>query len=257
MAGRMGPKGRARAGLRDWARKVRSGLARRRSQGARYMRMGSSMATAMARVHTFKRVGEPAVITSFTAPTYAQLNGNTSLLTSINATVDQFILRASQVRGAFTFNLSQAANITDITNLFDNYRLVRVKLMFNLSSNSSDVSGSNGFALPIINYCYDPDDATVPPSRTTVLENGYCQTRRLDKPFSITLTPRAQQSVTGGTGGGGGLLPTGTWLDCSSPAINHYGLKFWIDQFPFDAAANYTYALTITPVYYIEAKNVI
>lgn len=258
MAGRMGPKGRARIGLRDWAKKVLSRPARRPTRGARFMRMGASMASAMARVHTFKRVGEPVVLQTLAAPTYVGIQGNTDLLsTTVSGLADQFVTRSCQVRGAFRFNLSQASNISEITNLFDNYRIVRVKLMFNLSGNSGEISGANGFPIPLINYAYDPDDNTAPAARTNVLENGYCQTRRLDKPFSITLTPRAQQSVTGGVGGAGGLLPTSTWLDCNSPAIQHYGLKFWIDQFPFDSTAQYTYALTITPVYYLEAKNVV
>lgn len=255
--GRGGPKARARAGLSEWARKVRAS-GRRRSAGARFMRMGSSMATAMARVHTFKRVGEPLVIQQqASAGTRATILGNTNMCQSAGVSADQFLANCSSVRGAFRFALQQAANITEITNLFDNYRIAKVKLMFALSSTESTVSGASGAPMPIINYAYDPDDDSVPTSRTSVLENGYCQTRRMDRPFSITLTPRAQQSVVGGTGSAGGLLPTQTWLDCNSPAIYHYGLKWWIDQFPYTSSVDGVYGLTITPIFYIEAKNVI
>lgn len=214
---------------------------------------------AMARVHTFKRVGNPVVITNSTLPT-ARVNvqGNTDIIAAAGAVAagaDPAIATASQVRGAMRFCLEHAANRTDITNLFDNYRIAKIKLMFNFACSDATIA-NNQFCMPIINYCYDPDDNGTPADRTAVLENGYAAVRRLDRPFSLTIVPRAQQSVVGGGVAGGGLMPTSSWLDSGSPQIYHYGLKFVIDQFPFLAADN-TVALTITPVFYLEAKNVI
>lgn len=251
----MGPKGRAsnRRGVRIV--KVPTYVAPYRG-GQAIRRLGSSsMANALARVHTFKRVGEPVVISNLVTGR-AGTFGNNDVL-NIAATTDQFVPGTTQVAGAFRFALAQASNVTEITNLFDNYRIVRVKLMLSLSANNGDLVGAaSTLPIPMIHYTYDPDDGTVPASRTGVLENGYCRSRRLDKPFSITVTPRAQQSVVGGVGSAGGLLPTSTWLDCASPAIYHYGVKFWMDQFPY-TSTDKQFALTITPVYYLEAKNVV
>lgn len=251
------PSGKAFARAGQRSKSYRSRPPRRAFRSAFLRRIGSaSLATAMSRVHTFKRVGEPVVIESLMGTNRAQAVGNTDLL-SVTAGQDAFLANSSFVRGAFKFALSQAANISEITNLFDNYRIVKVKLMFALSATESSSAGSAGYPMPIMHYCYDPDDNTVPATRTAVLENGYCQTRRLDRPFSVTLTPRAQQSVVGGIGGAGGLLPVNTWLDSGSPQIYHYGLKFQIDQFPHDATKDHAYGLTVTPVFYIEAKNVV
>lgn len=231
----------------------------RRRMGRRLQLAGSrSLAGALARVHAFKRVGEPVVITNNTAVTRINVQGNTDLLGGPGApvaTADSFIASASQMRGAFRFCLSQASNISEITNLFDNYRITKVKLMFAMSV-SEATSANSQLPMPIINYCYDPDDNTVPASRSSVLENGFCKTRRMERTFSVVVTPRAQQSVVGGTGGAGGLLPVGNWLDSNSTAIYHYGLKFWIDQFPYASTDNLI-ALTVTPIFYIEAKNVV
>lgn len=229
-----------------------------RRVGRTLRRMGSkSLAGALSRVHTFKRVGEPVVLTQTTGAARVLLEGNTDLLQpGITAGADSYIASATQVRGAFRFCLAQAANITEITNLFDNYRISKVRLMFALSGTEAGIQGGNALPAPIMHYCYDPDDNTTPASRTAVLENGYCKSRRLENVFSVDITPRAQQSVVGGAGGAGGLLPVGNWLDSSSPNIYHYGLKFWIDQFPF-ATNDRSYCLTVTPVYYLEAKNVV
>lgn len=246
---------------------ARSSVAMRRKNTL--LRGPSSLTAIMAQVHTFKRVGEPVVIANngaFRASAY----GNTDLLAgsgTIVASGDQFLQTNynSQVRGAFRFCLQQAANIAEITNLFDNYRISKIDLMFNFTNNGQDIqlspatlpTGTGMSAIPIMHYCYDPDDNVTPASRTTILENGYCETRQLAKPFTLTLTPRAQQAVVGGTAGAGGVLPLATWLDSNSPQIYHYGLKFWIDQFPYNNNVDYTHALTVTPIFYIEAKNVI
>lgn len=240
-------------------RPMQRGRAARRRVGRALLLGGSrSLAGALARVHTFKRVGEPLVITNSTAAARINVQGHADLVGGSGTpvgTADSFIAAATQLRGAFRFCLNQASNISEITNLFDNYRITKVKLMFAMSATEA-TSGNSQLPMPIMNYCYDPDDNSVPPSRSSVLENGFCKTRRLERTFSVVVTPRAQQSVVGGVGGAGGVLPVGTWLDSGSSSIYHYGLKFWIDQFPFASSDN-AIALTVTPIFYIEAKNVV
>lgn len=257
------PVGRNSRVMRRVGRYSRGGPIRRvrQSTAARFLRRIASptMSAAMARVHTFKRVGNPVVITNSTLPgTRAIAQGNADIIAGAGALAggpDTSIATASQIRGAMRFCLEHAANRQDITNLFDNYRIAKIKLMFNFACTDATLT-NNQFCMPVINYCYDPDDNGTPADRTSVLENGYAAVKRLDRPFSLTITPRAQQSVVGGGAAGGGLLPVGNWLDSGSPQIYHYGLKFVIDQFPFLAVDN-TVALTITPVFYLEAKNVV
>lgn len=247
---------KAFAGLAGWARAMN----RRPSRGGRALKMGSgSFSNALARVHVFKRVGQPLVITNSTAAARINIKGNADLMGGAGAptaTAGAFYGNTSQVQGAFRFCLAQASNITDVTNLFDNYRIAKVKLTFACSFNSAEPSAAVG-PIPMINYCYDPDDNQPLPNREKVLENGYCVSKRMDKTFSVTLKPRAQQTVTGGLAAAGGMLPTNTWLDCDSTQIYHYGLKIWIDDFPYNAATSDLFGFTVTPTFYLEAKNVI
>jgi len=224
-----------------------------------------SLAGAMSRVHMFKRVGLPLVITNTAAAPYAAVHpsSNATMLTGVGAlagSADDFLASHSQQRGAFAFTLSQASAISEITNLFDNYRISKVKLTFMFSYDNSTgggaASGTPTLAAPVMHYCYDPDDNQTPASRIDVLQNGYCKTVRLTNQHTITVTPRAQQPIVGGTGAAGGVVPLGQWFDCASPLIPFYGLKFWIDQFP-RGAADSQYCLSVTPTFYIEAKNVV
>lgn len=254
-----GPRYRKGAGRLGWnGRALTYG-----SSASRRLFLGGSksLAGAMSRVHTFKRVGEPLYIINNNAAGYT-LSGNTDMVAAgaqlaFNNTPAG--MNSRQILGALRFCLSQAANITEITNLFDNYRISRVKLQISFTANSAP--GSTGpnpgiTAIPTMHHCYDPDDSVVPGGRIAVLENGYCKTVKLDRMISVVVTPRAQQNVVGGAGGAGGLLPTGTWLDSASPAIYHYGLKFCLDDFPYIPTDGMA-ALVITPTFYIEGKNVV
>lgn len=257
----MSPKGRARTGMKRWARRIVRSLPMRRGRSIGY---GSSLGPTLARVHTFKRVGIPLTITTSPAVATAPgIAGNVDMIASGAqiALSTGVLANTHQLRGALRFALSQASAVQEIVDLFDNYRIRKVKLLFTLSYNSAPSSADGGqttvvgaSSLPLMHGAYDPDDSTVPPDRTAVLQNGYCKTFPLNRSFSVTVTPRAQQSVVGGFGGAGGMLPVGTWLDTNSQSIYHYGYKFVLDDWP--SAALWNMGLTITPTYYIEAKNV-
>lgn len=265
----MNAKGRARAGLSAWAKAMRAkGFARGPSPIIRrpgQIGYGSSMGAALARVHTFKRVGTPLTITTSPAVgTAPGIAGNVDMIASGAqlALSTGVLANTHQLRGALRFALSQASAVQEIIDLFDNYRIRKVKLLFTLSYNSAPSSADGGVgtvigasSLPLMHGCYDPDDSAVPNDRAVVLQNGYCRTIALNRSFTVTVTPRAQQSVVGGTGGAGGMLPTGTWLDTGSQNIYHYGYKFVLDDWPSSALWNM--GLTITPTFYIEAKNVV
>lgn len=224
-----------------------------------------SLAGALSRVHTFKRVGTPCVITNLAAAPYAQVHpsSNFTMISGSGAlagSIDDFLASHSQQRGAFMFKLNQASAIGEITSLFDNYRIVKVKLNFMFSYDNSTGAGAAfgtpNLAAPVMHYCYDPDDNATPLSRVEVLQNGYCKTVRLTRQHTVTIVPRAQQPVVGGALGAGGVVPLGQWMDTASADIQFYGLKFWIDQFP-RGAADSQYCLSVTPTFYIEAKNVV
>lgn len=234
---------------------------RRSKNTMRYRKMGIQRGIA-ARVHTFKRVGEPIGFMNVDGNRIKPV-GNTDLINlgTFGAQPDQFIQNASQAGIAWRFSLNQVANFTEITSLFDNYRLKKVTLTFTYTANVAMVpSNGGGQSVPIMHHAYDPDDDSTPVNRTSVLENGYTKTTRLERVFSIDIIPRAQSVINNGTGGvAGGLLARNTWLDCDSPDVKHYGEKCWLECFPYCAggANDSLYTLVVTPTYTIEARNVV
>lgn len=229
-----------------------------------YRRMGLKRSVA-ARVHVFKRVGEPIAFMQIGDPTNRiKPVGNIDLinLTTFAAAPDQFIANASQAGIAWRFSLNQVAKYQEITDLFDNYRLKKVRLTFTYSANASisPASYGGGQSVPIMHHTYDPDDDATPTNRSDVLQNSYTKTTRLDRVFSIDIIPRAQSVINKGTEAGavaGGLLARNTWIDCDSPDVKHYGEKCWLETFPFVAGDDSQFSLVVTPTYYIEARNVV
>lgn len=230
------------------------------------------MSAALSRVHAFKRVGDMMNIApSNTSTTPTVLNGTGSgafPYLQVGAQQALGITGVASFGGAFTFQLSQCANVNDITNLFDNYRIAKVVLRFDYTANQapSGAGGASGgvLAVPLLHICPDYDDNSIPTARTSVLENGYVRTVRLDRPFTMTLTPRGQNVVATGVGtstvGVGGLMPVGAWLDTSVTNTPHFGVKFWLDDMALNQLSTpgqTNSSLRITPTYYIEAKNVI
>jgi len=275
MSGRV-YKGRARAGQKG---KSRVYTTRKASAGARMARrMGGTMVNALARVHTFKRMAlEMAIVNKIgnVSPDLYNAAGSGAFpYLQIGGYANDYIAGSSHFAGALTFQLAQLASLanpgalTDITNLFDNYRIAKVSLRFDLSYNNAP--GGTGVAgygpvttVPLIHICPDYDDNSIPASREGVMENAYARSYKLDRSFTMTITPRAQTVVSTGatttSTGAGGLLPVGTWLDCASPQIPHFGAKFWIEDFPVcpTGSAGPSAQIRITPTYYLECKNVI
>lgn len=232
---------------------------RKRSGAKIYRSLGVA-----AREHAFKRVGTPIVLNqSGTVGGLPDIITGTSGITIGNVGTG-YVANCVQFGGALSFQLANLVNSSEITSLFDNYRIKNVKLRFDFSYNTVgdvQVPGAPNpnmslQSLPFIHITPDFDDDTLPSNSSDVLQHSFCKSRRFyDGGFKMTISPRAQQTISGGVGTAGGMLPRSTWLDCNSPAIKHYGVKFWMTDVPALGIKN-AWSLTITPIYYIEAKNV-
>lgn len=221
-----------------------------------------------ARVHIFKRVAEAfGFVSGVTGvSTFETINTgsgtNEFLLNLANTSASQFQNGAYQFGGALQFMLKHVANYSEIVNLFDNYRIKMVYVKVLPGFNSADVSGGY-INIPMMHYTVDADDGATPNNRSEILQNSKCRSVRLDGPFTIAFKPRAQtivQSQANGAAGtvAGGLLPASTWLDTANQVVPHFGLKFWIDEFPTVPLATSARAIVKFSVTYIlETKNVV
>lgn len=242
----------------------------RRYSASRMVRRYASrtLSTAMSRIHVFKRVGDPLVIMN-DAASRAMIIGNSNIVSASPAYVSDPALGSafSQLRLGLKFSLATlgVSNYSELTALFDNYRIKTVKLRFDLSYNSAPGSAITAagtavtggpYSLPLIHYAFDPDDAATPITRQDVLQSGFCATKRMDNSFVLTLKPRAQSTVqaTATSAVSGGLLPSNQWLDSSAVSVEHYGLKMCIDNFP-NLGQSGVVAITVTPTIFIECRN--
>lgn len=272
------------SGRNTRSRRGSFGVMRRYATPFRRMIMYRSLG---ARVHTFKRVADPIILSSnagllsTTGPQYPLVYGGSGFITMGNIAVDQANLnQCVQFGAALKFSLAQVANSAEITQLFENYRIKKVVLAMSLSVSGGSMgdnavltqtlapsgAGATTTACPLLHMAPDYDDNQAP-NLTAVLQNSYCQSKRLDHNIIYkTVVPRAQtvvatqQNPNGTPVSGtvaGGLLPRQTWLDSNSPDVAHYGLKMFFQNWFQHPITGFQYALTITPTYYIEAKNVI
>jgi hypothetical protein len=129
---------------------------------------------------------------------------------------------------AFPFALNMVPNSNEFTTLFDKYRITAVDLTFTYWRQSFP-PGTTDVTWPAMYLFMDDDDAAIPTTKTEVLERmsvqrvSFSPTRQT---ISVRIRPRWVQS-RGGTSTN--IAPINTWIDMSTPAVQHYGVKTWID----------------------------
>lgn len=233
-------------------------------------RMYRKRTKVASRVHMIKRVGLPITVDnsgSLGDPKVTQSAGGSF---GIGVALPEIFQSGWGVGGAHLFRLSAVQDVSDLINLFDRYKITGVKLDFMYQQNVSigqdvdDGAGLQATALPIINYAYDFDDSNPPALLSTVQVKGYCKRRILsaNKPFSVFIRPRLLKGAIVDPDANT-LAHTSerpTWLDVASPDVRHYGLKFWLSNFPAgynigEGTYRANAQLTIQPTYYLALKD--
>jgi len=162
---------------------------------------------------------------------------------------------------ACQFQASDILGASEITALFDQYKITGVKLKLKYNGNTFDGSNSTGRAQnqPVLKYSMDYDDAS-PPVVTTFNErmdikqvafneNRYCNLWVRPKPVSAVLdsvTGISQPVLVGKAG----------WINCSNMNITHYGIKGYIEGMPLGTSASLSSVVQIEATYYIKLRGV-
>lgn len=128
--------------------------------------------------------------------------------------------------GSIAFALSQCPAPTDFTNLFDQYRIVKTQINF-VPNYSGNTAGGIPGLYNIFYMAVDHTDVTSPTQASDVLQYDAHRLVQPYKPFSITFKPAPSSSFFNSTTTTGYGPRQGAWLDSSSPAVPHYGLK-WV-----------------------------
>lgn len=157
-----------------------------------------------------------------------------TLASGVNAT-------GTPVYGAYSFKLSDLPNYTQYTALYDEYRMVAVRVDF-IPTQSTGVPGTA--SVPALYTWIDTDDATTPSSLTsgqcfqTYKAHGLLNTMRTRK-----LIPEVAAALYTTSFAGYGQMKN-QWIDCNSPGVTHYALKYAVingtsnDEY-FDVHASY------------------
>jgi hypothetical protein len=129
----------------------------------------------------------------------------------------------AEVTSALTFSLSSLPDYTEFTGLFDAYRIVGVKVCFYPAF--LDTTATTLY--PPIYTVIDYDDSNTT-STAAYGEYDSCQVVQTGQYFERTLVPRVAIAAYSGAFTSFGQKAK-MWIDCGSPSVNHYGLKYGID----------------------------
>lgn len=138
------------------------------------------------------------------------------------------------VFGSRAFYLSDLPVSSDFINLFDQYRIVSVDMhcIPRANGNLTDAATRSS----VFHYAKDFTDVTAPAAVTDLYQYSDCKrvnTQNI-KDFHIKLKPQAAETYWSGlTASGYGAGREGTWINTSSPSVQHYGLKYaWTCNYP-------------------------
>lgn len=246
-----------------YRRRARKPLMRKRKFGGvrKYKKSVANKVTVV------KRLGAPIVFNSVYAPTTSDpavtiVNDGAgsfiaSLPTSAFTADTGSIQGTAAVAGALSFQLDSVLQKTDLTNMFDRYKINGVKLDFLFQQNTSDMAG--GSLLPVMWGSYDFDDDAPPTTREQIQVKGYCRQRVLNanRNFSIYVKPRILRQAATASGPDISTSDRAPWINSTQSDVTHLGYKFWIDNWlgvpASDSPAKAM--LTIQPTYYLSLKD--
>ncbi len=120
------------------------------------------------------------------------------------------------------FIISQLGDISCLTGLFDQYRIVQLEVWI-----VPQATSNNGNA--IMKSVVDYDNASTPASISAVDNYQNCHTTSLNSGHYRRFTPHAAVAAYTGGAFGGYTNMAAPWIDSASTNVQHYGIKLYLD----------------------------
>jgi len=158
----------------------------------------------------------------------------------------------SPISFALGFQLNDIPQYTTFTSLFDQYKILKVKVTFRPILNVMDMHSATaalGYPQTFVTLV-DYDDATAPTSLDYCREYQSSVQRDFYKSFSITLKPKITLAAYSGTFTS--YASTTGYIDVASPAVQHYGVKGCTGS----GLSGYLQGWTISAEYWIDFRNI-
>lgn len=204
---------------------------------------------------------------------YRRCLGSTYTTGSTTQTCTPLIIAASSVGQGYCITpaLQDVVAYTELTALYDQYRIWKVAFEFRLLNNPNaianpDPSGSITVAAATVNAVNwypslwivpDHDDSSIP-AITDIKQYARAKrfTMRPNSAIRYTIRPNVLSQLYDGaiTTAYKVEKPGSTWVDCSQVSVPHYGLKFFVDFDGYTTPQAVT--IEITAKYYLAMKCV-
>ncbi len=148
----------------------------------------------------------------------------------IQRTVANTVTQGSvDVGRSYVGQLSQMPAVSEFTNLFDQYRITKVRLRF-LLLRAGQIGSTGVINYPNISWAYDPNDSVTPVTLgdVTVYQNfGVQQFSEHNREIHIEFVPKVPISTPGTTL----ALQGPTWCSTADTSQPWYGLKVWMQEY--------------------------
>lgn len=156
----------------------------------------------------------------------------------------------TEVLGSFQFTLSSVQGYTELTNLFDSYRIAYVEVKFTPVYNMAAITTAATMITPNLYTAIDLDDNSAPGSIAAIEEYGTCRMSRFDANQSRKFSPFLAKAVYSGAFTSFGM--DNGWVDCNSPTVQWYGVKYGIEAGV--TGQTLLQAWKVNFIYYVEMR---
>ena len=134
---------------------------------------------------------------------------------------------ASNCAGNLTFKLSDLPAYTDFTNLFDQYRVLRLTYQFFPRTGTQSDTTQPGFfpAITLLTTAIDTSGDAAVPALTDLLEYASVEQKLLDRSHTISFVPRTKDADDM-------LMPAGTFVSTDQPNQVYNSLRYFTPSNP-------------------------
>lgn len=155
----------------------------------------------------------------------------------------------ADVGGSLIGQLNQVPGWTEFKALFDQYKIMALKIRLSPRANSAEVGTNQG--LVKVFTAIDTDGGTAPATIADIIQNETLKITKSNRDVVRYFKPKYAVATSTGTPATGGKVTSG-WLDCENSSVNHNSLQFVIQQLPGGAQS-----WDVCTTYYLAFKNVV
>lgn len=154
------------------------------------------------------------------------------------------------------FKLSNVLQSSDLTGLYDRYKINGIKVKIIPLSNMASTNGQG--LIPTMVYHTDYDDAVTPTQDSDVRVKSGAKEVRLDRTRTIYIKPKIADAILGASAGTAYSVPKAApYINMSYPDVPHYGLKMYFRDVNLNSAtaSSTNTCIRFETTYYISCKD--